>query len=438
MCARTALLCVWRASASRRRACVACVAELRGASRRVARLAPWKVVVVHAASLAIPTMPELPEIFQMSVVINTFGKRYPKAVVKVEKSAVHKSPDIALPASWTRGASVCAVAQGKQLFLLLAAAGSKEGKAVDAFLATCADLVLVEGKPAIDAASWPFADGNLLNKGCALPVQQSPSGKCLFVLMRMGMSGYFRCIEPGDEALPKHAHLTLTARDGTRLCFVDMRRFSRWDVLQQAAWGADRGPDPVREHELFVAHVRSRLTASERLGASEAICELMLDQSLFNGVGNYMRAEILHRCGISPFANARAVLQSATTGPALLREVATVALEVIERGMLAYAGSGSSRYSTFEAWLQCYGVLDSTHDKLGRTVWFDGARHAVPAAYRDKRGRGMKRRASVAGLQVEAGAEAEEVEAGAVAVADKAKAEATAPKRRPAKVARKK
>ena len=41
----------------------------------------------------------------------------------------------------------------------------------------------------------------------------------------------------------------------------------------------------------------------------KAICEAMLNQKYFNGVGNYLRAEVLYRAGVAPFAKARDALQ---------------------------------------------------------------------------------------------------------------------------------
>ena len=42
---------------------------------------------------------------------------------------------------------------------------------------------------------------------------------------------------------------------------------------------------------------------------NRAICEVMLNQKYFNGIGNYLRAEILFRLNIQPFEVARLVLQ---------------------------------------------------------------------------------------------------------------------------------
>ncbi|ETE66653.1 Endonuclease 8-like 1, partial [Ophiophagus hannah] len=47
---------------------------------------------------------------------------------------------------------------------------------------------------------------------------------------------------------------------------------------------------------------------------NKPICEALLNQKFFNGVGNYLRAEILHRSKIPPFEKARTVLEELQRG----------------------------------------------------------------------------------------------------------------------------
>ncbi len=61
------------------------------------------------------------------------------------------------------------------------------------------------------------------------------------------MTGCFKLVDSGEE--PKHAHLRMKSRDGKRVfCFVDSRRFGRWEV--EGRWGGGRGPDPMDEYEV--------------------------------------------------------------------------------------------------------------------------------------------------------------------------------------------
>ena len=74
------------------------------------------------------------------------------------------------------------------------------------------------------------------------------------------------------------------------LSFVDYRRFGRWEV--GADWSRDRGPDLMWEYEKFRENV---LTNLKNAAFNRPICEVLLNQKFFNGIGNYLRAEILYR-----------------------------------------------------------------------------------------------------------------------------------------------
>lgn len=153
------------------------------------------------------------------------------------------------------------------------------------------------------------------------------------------------------------------------------------------------------------------------------ICEVLLNQKYFNGIGNYLRAEILFRLNIPPFVKARTVLEGLQTHlsdedrksvvkvevtdtevkeevtntevkeevtdreisdraavkedesetPDLLRLCHTVPLEVIKLGGKGYDPEKMD-YTDFKSWLQCYCVegMKSVRDHNGRTMWFKG------------------------------------------------------------------
>ena len=67
-------------------------------------------------------------------------------------------------------------------------------------------------------------------------------------------------------------------------------RFGKWEVSD--TWSASRGPDPVFEYKAFRSNVLDNLTATV---FSKPLCEVLHDQRFFNGIGNYLRAEIIYR-----------------------------------------------------------------------------------------------------------------------------------------------
>ena len=114
----------------------------------------------------------------------------------------------------------------------------------------------------------------------------------LRLLFRFGMSGKFR-FTPLD-GVPKHAHLQFFSRESPAhvLSFVDVRRFGSWHVIPEE-WGQNRGPDPMFDYAAFRRNILENLEDS---AFNRPICEALLNQKYFNGIGNYLRAEILFRC----------------------------------------------------------------------------------------------------------------------------------------------
>merc|ERR1711915_481793 len=124
------------------------------------------------------------------------------------------------------------------------------------------------------------------------------------ILFRFGMSGLFKMTF--EDELPKHAHLRFYTNEKPPrvLSFVDTRRFGTWHP--NGTWQRDRGPCVLFEYKLFRENVLSRLSDH---AFDRPICEVLLNQKYFNGIGNYLRAEILYRLNIPPFECARTVLK---------------------------------------------------------------------------------------------------------------------------------
>ncbi|XP_065727532.1 endonuclease 8-like 1 isoform X4 [Phocoena phocoena] len=123
------------------------------------------------------------------------------------------------------------------------------------------------------------------------------------------------------------------------------------------------------------------------------ICEALLDQRFFNGIGNYLRAEILYRLRIPPFEKARTVLEALQQrrpspeltlsqkiraklqNPDLLELCHSVPKEVVQLGGKGYGPESTEEdFAAFRAWLRCYGTpgMSSLRDRHGRTIWFQG------------------------------------------------------------------
>jgi endonuclease VIII-like 1 len=96
-----------------------------------------------------------------------------------------------------------------------------------------------------------------------------------------------------------------------------------------------------------------------------------MDQRYFNGIGNYLRAEILYRANQDPFEEARTAL---TNNPEILRLCSTIPFEayLIGGGQLKdWSNPFDVPPDGFNSWIKCYGRSDrSIVDKNGRTFWY--------------------------------------------------------------------
>lgn len=196
------------------------------------------------------------------------------------------------------------------------------------------------------------------------------------VRITMGMSGHFKLTNTGAE--PKHAHLKFYRKDGTTMSFVDVRRFGKWK--QGVAWSDNRGPDPTTEYKAFWDNVMTNLTKLKK-----PLYEMLMDQKYFNGIGNYLRAEIIFRAGdVDPFLPAG--MQFARY-PKLLDLCRDIPL-------LAYAKGGGSikdwdnpfgDEAIQERFMLCYGnaKMSKRKDRNGRTFWYDKKWDEVPTSRDD-------------------------------------------------------
>lgn len=190
------------------------------------------------------------------------------------------------------------------------------------------------------------------------------------IRMTMGMSGHFAMTPTGEEH--KHSHLMFRAEDGTTLSFVDMRRFGKWKVGVE--WSDNRGPDPVKQTDEFMANVMENL---DKKAFDKPIHEVLMNQQYFNGIGNYLRAEILYRVPhVNPFISARDAIQLEPKIFELCKAIPELAY-ILGGGRLKSwenpLGDEAATPKTRRDLFQCYNQpgMSTIKDKSGRTFWYD-------------------------------------------------------------------
>jgi DNA-formamidopyrimidine glycosylase len=109
----------------------------------------------------------------------------------------------------------------------------------------------------------------------------------------LGMSGYW------SKERRSHSHISLEFIDGTQLFFVDQRRFGTIKFANKIELDKklqSLGIDPLNDRNLTVY---SMLRQFEKV-PNKTVAEALMNQSLFAGIGNYIKCEILYRSRVSP------------------------------------------------------------------------------------------------------------------------------------------
>ena len=174
------------------------------------------------------------------------------------------------------------------------------------------------------------------------------------VFGHLGMSGWVRVVDPGDDGVRLHSHgkariydetgrprflkLMLTAEDGTRVAMTDGRRLARlWLGASPeldprvSALGRDAYDDLPSQQELKALWGRS----------AAPIKALLLDQRRVTGIGNWIADEVLYRARIAPMRRAKTLTLEEWT-----------ALRGAIEGVLEFAVDVEADYERFpQSWL---------------------------------------------------------------------------------------
>lgn len=201
------------------------------------------------------------------------------------------------------------------------------------------------------------------------------------LLINLGMSGAWTFLrhnhEKDREKYLKHMHLRFITDTGDILGMIDVRRFAKWKWVD--GWSSNRGPCPLTEYDTFLNHL---LTAhkknQEKIVVNhdkhQDLCEVLMDQSVFNGVGNYLRAEILYRANINPF---KKLYQTSSEEINKIAEIThdcvKTAYELGGGQLKDWKNPDGENPKSFKEWIKCYSVegFSSKMDKNGRRFWYD-------------------------------------------------------------------
>jgi len=202
-----------------------------------------------------------------------------------------------------------------------------------------------------------------------VPFQEATSKK---MKVTLGMSGtwvYYKPGLPDTEKIHKHAHLRLHSSDGNILGLYDVRRFAKWSWSDFDRKG--RGPCIFNEELAFSDNLRDNWYTHKDF-EKHKLSEIMMNQRWFNGVGNYLRAEILYRLDRNPFMKASDLpLVDLNDLIAITIGCCNQSYKLGGGQLKDWKNPNGEDPSSFKEWMKCYSRLEKTTDRTGRTFWFD-------------------------------------------------------------------
>jgi DNA-formamidopyrimidine glycosylase len=193
----------------------------------------------------------------------------------------------------------------------------------------------------------------------------------------LGMTGRWTRAEAPHVALTLWCELPPT-RGMSPIYFVDQRRFGNFvvtnkarstTVLDELGWDSLAHP---------TAYGKAKLRARKYDKRKTPVCQVLLDQDVFAGCGNYLRAETLFRARINPWREWR--LLSESEKDLVCVKLAEVCAESYSRGgatLENFLGGDAERGDQVD-FLEVYGRTHDPYgnpvtrkkDKSGRTVWW--------------------------------------------------------------------
>lgn len=191
------------------------------------------------------------------------------------------------------------------------------------------------------------------------------------LLFSMGMSGTWAYLNRrtflfSEDKLLNYIRLSFVTPTGGKLVLIDHRRFAKWK------WGKDfsknRGPDVVNDYTKFSDNIINNYGHKD---FDKPVCELMMSQKWFSGIGNYLRSTILYYLDDNPFQSLNELLEK----PEIFKF-----LELCKSIPFLMYKKGGGELKTWKNPFNeevnikdiiFYGRGNSCKDKTGRTFWYN-------------------------------------------------------------------
>lgn len=187
----------------------------------------------------------------------------------------------------------------------------------------------------------------------------------LYFSVFMGMSGNWKFVPTNTWNSTKFVRLRLDTTDGYSLLLYGAYMGPKYKLGNFS--GAKRGPDLTKDFDKFRTNVLSNLHLKV---FDKPICEVLLDQKYFNGIGNYLRSTILYYMDVNPFESARVIISNYPNILEMCRDISLKSYSLNGGQLKDWKNPFDSDFEDFKEWVFYQKGL-SVKDKTGRTFWYD-------------------------------------------------------------------
>jgi len=201
--------------------------------------------------------------------------------------------------------------------------------------------------------------------GKELQLKTKNDNKELDFSVFMGMSGNWKFVPTEKWNDTRFVRMRIDTNDGNSLLLYGSYMGPKYRL--GSFTGVKRGPDPTKQFDEFKNNVLSNLKLK---AFDKPICEVLLNQKYFNGIGNYLRSTILYYINVNPFECARTIILENPDILEFCRDIPIKAY-VLNGGQLSdWTNPFDSDYEEFKKWVFYQKGL-SCKDSTGRTFWYD-------------------------------------------------------------------
>jgi endonuclease VIII-like 1 len=181
----------------------------------------------------------------------------------------------------------------------------------------------------------------------------------------MGMSGNWKWVSTKKWNDTKYIRMRLDSTDGFSLILYGSYMGPKYKI--GGFTGIKRGVDPTKEFDTFKKNVLENI---HKPVFKKPICEVLLNQEYFNGIGNYLRSTILYYLDCNPFLPANEIIKEFPKILDMCKDIPIKAYQLNGGQLADWKNPFDTDYEEFQKWV-FYKKGLSCKDKSGRTFWFE-------------------------------------------------------------------